>query len=349
MKFQLLCFLLVFIISMTLFGCDNGKMNAEKSTDNSSVSTVENSERKTTNITSKKNKMTTTTTTTTTTTGTREYKPTDVDINTISGYSFKMQGFETVTSIQDFYDYLDELQNVISNSNFNMSISYENLETGSSIGYNDTMRFATCSTIKTPFVLSLLRSGIDLNEKLTKTVNWSGDNGYVANVKTGTEITARQLIKYAINRSDNTAYYNLVKHYGYTQFNSDLYSIGANYSLGDSWIFTYCTSADMLKCYKEIYEYGEQTKQGKWLTELMTNTDVNRQIGKALDSKYKVSQKYGSDWDEKQYHDCAIVYADSPFVLCIFTNQYPEMDQSDKVFQDIASIIDRINNVIYIK
>lgn len=344
MKFRFLCFFLVFIMSVTLFGCNkDNNSKSEKESDVTVTDTQSSTVTKKSTVSKRKK-----TTTTSTTTGTREYNPTEVNLYNLSGYGFKMQGFEKVTSIQDFYDYLDELQNLISNADFNMSFSYENMDTGSSISYNDTRRFATCSTIKTPFAASLLKSGIDLSEKVTKTVNWSGDSGLVAQAKMGTEFTAKELIKYAIQRSDNTAYYNLVKHFGYRQFNSDLYSVGANYSLGDSWIFTYCTSADMLKCYKEIYEYGKQTSRGKWLTELMTDTDVNRQIGKALDHKYKVSQKYGSDWTERQYHDCAIVYADSPFVLCIFTNQYPETDQSDKVFKEIANIIDRINNVIYI-
>lgn len=332
-------------MSITLFGCD--KKQTKNKTDNTFVSSKTNTDSKTDNQKTTTVIKTKKSATTTTTTGTREYNPTEVYTDNLSGYNFSMQGFEKVTSIQDFYDYLDELQTVISNCDFNISISYENMDTGAAISYNDTRRFATCSTIKTPFVASLLKSGIDLDEKVTKTVNWSGDNGIVAQAKTGTEYTARQLIKYTIQRSDNTAYYNLVKHFGYTQFNNYLYSLGANYSLGDSWIFTYCTSADMLKCYKEIYKYAEETNLGKWLTTLMQDTDVNRQIGKALDSKYKVSQKYGSDWGEQQYHDCAIVYADSPFVLCIFTNQYPETDQSDKIFKEIANIIDKINNVIY--
>ena len=349
MKFRLLCFFLVFIMSMGLFGCNEKKKGNED--DNTSISSAAAADTQTgnkkTDVKVKNSKKTSKTTTTTT--GTREYNPTKINTNNLIGYSFSMQGFDKVTSIKDFYNYIDELQKLITNCSFNMSFSYENMDTGASVSYNDTNRFATCSTIKTPFVASLLKSGIDLNEKVKKTTNWSGDYGVVAQAEMGTEFTARQLIKYTIQRSDNTAYYNLVKHFGYARFNSDLYSVGANFSLGSSWIFTYCTSADMLKCYKEIYKYGEKTKRGKWLTELMTDTDVNRQIGKALDKKYKVSQKYGSDWSEQQYHDCAIVYADSPFVLCIFTNQYPETDQSDKVFKEIADIIDRINNVIYIK
>lgn len=348
MKFRFMCFVLVFIMSFVLFGCDEKK--AKNNSEDASSSVIESSsESSPTTETTTKSTIVKPKTITTTTTGTREYKPTPVNTYELSTYSFSMQGFNTVTSVQDFYNYLDELQNVISNSDFGISFSYENMDTGASISYNDSKKFATCSTIKTPFVASLLRSGIDINEKITKTVNWPGDSGIAAMTETGTDFTAKQLIKYTIQRSDNTAYYNLVKHYGYTRFNSDLISVGANYSLGDSWIFTYCTSADMLKCYKEIYKYGEKTNLGKWLIKLMQDTDVNRQIGKALDSKYDVSQKYGSDYSEKQYHDCAIVYADSPFVLCIFTNQYPETDQSDKVFIEIANIIDRINNVIYIK
>lgn len=350
MKSRLLCFCLVLVISFALFGCDEKKTESSSESKSVSSETTVYSETETdiSETTLSTNKTTKTKTTTATTTGTKEYNPTAVDTNNLSGYSFSMQGFNMVTSLEDFYDYIDELQKILSNCNFNISFSYENMDTGAAISFNDTKKFATCSTIKTPFVASLLKSGINLDEKVTKMVNWSGDSGIVAKAKTGTEYTAKQLIKYTIQRSDNTAYYNLVKHFGYTQFNSDLKSIGANYSLGDSWIFTYCTSADMLKCYKEIYKYGEDSKLGKWLTKLMQDTDVNRQIGKALDSKYDVSQKYGSDWSAVQYHDCAIVYADSPFVLCIFTNQYPETNQSDKIFQEIANIIDRINNVIYI-
>ena len=172
MRFRFLCFFLVFLMSTALFGCNkNNENKPEKASSDTYVSSETDTQTETKiSATSKKTK-----TTTTTTTGTREFNPTDVNLNNLSGYSFKMQGFEKVTSIQDFYDYLDELQNVIANTDFNMSFSYENMETGSAISYNDTRRFATCSTIKTPFVASLLKSGIDLSEKVIKTVNWSGD------------------------------------------------------------------------------------------------------------------------------------------------------------------------------
>ena len=49
---------------------------------------------------------------------------------------------------------------------------------------------------------------------------------------------------------------------------------------------------------------------------------------------------------EEAFNDCAIVYADSPFVLCIMTEQYPETEESCKVFKDLALVFDDINSLI---
>ena len=81
------------------------------------------------------------------------------------------------------------------------------------------------------------------------------------------------------------------------------------------------------------------------------DVDVNMQVRSALESKYTVAEKYGSQFydgvDNNQFHDCAIVFADSPYVLTIFTNQIPETEKSAKVFKELAVVFDNINAVIY--
>ena len=124
-----------------------------------------------------------------------------------------------------------------------------------------------------------------------------------------------------------------------------MYSLGANYYLGVSWIFTYCTVMDMAKCYKDIYNFAEKCDDGKWLISLMEETDVKTQITAALGDKYDVAHKYGSEFNESNFHDCAIVYADSPFILCIFTDQQPETEESCKVFKELAKVFDDINSL----
>jgi hypothetical protein len=265
----------------------------------------------------------------------------------VSGYyGFTYSGFDKVYSNEELEKCFDRIQEICNSSYFSMGFSYKNIETGAYVGYNQNSKFLTCSTIKAPYIKSILQDGIDLDTVITRDYTWSGDDGTVASAPYGQKYTAKQLIEYTIDESDNTAYYLLFNTFGHTTFNNTLASLGATYSLTDYWIFTYCTSDDMMKCYEDIYNFGESNKYGEWLINLLSDTDLNIQIGKALGGKYKVAQKYGSEFNSVVFNDCAIVYADSPFVLTIFTNQYPETEESCEVFKELAVVFDDINTLI---
>lgn len=277
--------------------------------------------------------------------------PEDISQDLLYSHSASLSGFSKVKSNEKLEECLKRIDKICAEYGYSLAFSFENIDTGAQINYNSMKQFMTCSTIKAPYVKSILASGIDLNEKIVKDKNWIGDivgEDYIASMEWGKEFTVKELIEAAIQRSDNTAYYLLEQHFGWDVFNNLQYQIGADYYVGSDWIFTYATTADMLKSYKDIYQFGEENEQGKWLTELMTDTDLNEQIGKNLSEKYKVSQKYGSEFNESVYNDCAIVYAKSPFVLCIFSEQPPETEESNQVFLDLADIFDEINSLIYI-
>ncbi len=283
---------------------------------------------------------------------THEYNPTQINASSYS-YSFSISDLDSVTSLPDFENCLSKLQSIVDNADFKLSFCFKNIETGAEISYNDNMKFMTCSTIKAPFVKSILEQNIDLNKKIPKTLTWPGDSGYVASLPYGTQLTVKELIRRALSYSDNSAYYNLHGYFGYSQFNSNQYKIGSSISLGSSWIFTYCTARDMLKNYEDIYNYIQTAENGDMLKTYMTSddVDVNMQIRSALESKYTVAEKYGSQFydgvDDNQFHACAIVFAESPYVLTIFTNQIPETKESSKVFKELAVVFDNINTVIY--
>ena len=264
------------------------------------------------------------------------------------GYWFTVSDFEKVYSNKELEECFDRLQKICSEANFHMAFSFKNVDTGAYVGYNRYDQFMTCSCVKAPFVKSLLAKGIDLKEKIPLTAKWEGDCEGIVNEEYGKEFTAKKLIEYTILDSDNTAYQLLCLRYGTGDFNNNQYAIGSNYTLGYNaeWIFTYCNTDDMLKDYEDIYRFGEKDKNGKWLIKLLSKTHLNIQIGAALGDKYKVAQKYGSDYQEEAFNDCAIVYADSPFVLCIMTEQYPETEESCKVFKDLALVFDDINSLI---
>lgn len=283
---------------------------------------------------------------------TQEYNPTQVSDNSYN-YSFSLSGFDSVTSLTDFENCLDKLQTIINNSNFNLAFCFKNIESGASVDFNENNRFMTCSTIKVPFVKSLLEQNINLDQKIAKTLTWSGDSGYVASLPYGTQLTVKELIRRTVSHSDNSAYYNLHGYFGYNQFNINQSRLGTSVRLGSSWIFTYCSASEMLKNYEDVYNYIQTGKNGDLLKSYMTadDVDVNMQVRSALESKYTVAEKYGSQFydgvDNNQFHDCAIVFADSPYVLTIFTNQIPETEKSAKVFKELAVVFDNINAVIY--
>ena len=271
-----------------------------------------------------------------------------VDCTVGGGYWFTVSDFKKVYSNEELEKCFDRLQEICSDADFHMAFSFKNIDTGVYVGYRQYDQFMTCSCVKAPYVKSLLAKGIDLKEKIPMNTKWEGDFEGIANEEYGKEYTAKKLIEYTILDSDNTAYQLLCQRYGCGDFNSHQYEIGSNYTLGYNaeWIFTYCNTDDMMKDYEDIYRFAKKNKNGKWLIKLLSKAHLNIQIGAALGDKYTVAQKYGSDYQEEAFNDCAIVYADSPFVLCIMTEQYPETEESCKVFKDLALVFDDINSLI---
>ncbi len=292
---------------------------------------------------------TTTTAETTTTTTTTTAAPEAISSNAFDSRSFYSESFtDEVYSNDELIAAFDEIDSICSQYGSTISFVYKNFETEATCTYNSTKSYSTCSTVKAPFCKCLLESGIDLEEEITTTVTWSNDYNTTASEGIGVAHTAEELITRAVNQSDNTAYYNLVKYYGYSDFNSMNEALGVSYRLGSTWIFTKCTADDLALQYEDIYNYAEETDRGKWLIGLMNETDLEVQISAQLGDKYFVAHKYGTDRTQYCYHDCAIVYADSPFMLIIMTSQYGETDESNEVFKRLAEQFDIVNSQLVI-
>lgn len=271
-------------------------------------------------------------------------EPTAIKKDILSGHRFSTSDFpKKVYSNKKLKKAFEEIDKLCDSFGYDLSFEYENLETGAQCSYNNGRYYGCCSTIKAPFCKYLLESGIDLDEKVKITELWYPYVDTVSDAGYGSKFTARELIRLAITESDNSAYMNLVKKYGFEGFNEMNAELGANYYLGYDYYFNECTAADLLKEYEDIFFYAQDTKRGEWLTKLMRKTDLETQITAELKDKYPVSHKYGSDIEQECYHDCAICYADSPFILIIMTEQVPETDTCDKIFRKLAKQFDIVN------
>ncbi|MBR6045359.1 MAG: serine hydrolase [Ruminococcus sp.] len=275
--------------------------------------------------------------------------PVPVDQNVIASSSVWFSGITTVGNNDEFRACVDELNKLVASYGYKIGFAYENMVTGASIRYNAATRFPSCSTIKVPYVKSLIDSGIDLDEQIPIIKAWYNaepEPGHLTGADIGKSYPARKLIANAVSLSDNTAYINLIEHYGRYVFNAYAQNHGTNIYLTQGYYFTPLTAGDLLTCYKDVYKLGEATETGKWLCELMQQSSFNMQIGAALGDKYPVSHKYGTDCETNSYHDVAICYAEKPFVLVIMTEQVPETEAANKMFRDAALVFDRLNNVI---
>lgn len=283
--------------------------------------------------------------TTTAETTTAAPEPVKLKSSVLSDHAFSAEDFpKKVYSNKKLKKALAEIDDICSRYGTTISFEYKNMESCAVCRYNEYASYGCCSTVKAPFCKELLERGADLDDEIAISVKWDNDGGTAASMAYGDTLSARELIRLAITESDNTAYYNLINYYGYDGFNSMNYELGVNYDLGYSWIFNYCTAEDLMRQYEDIYDYAEKSERGKWLIKLMTKTDRETQITAQLGEKYTVAHKYGSDWDQNCYHDCAIVFADSPFVLVIMTDQTPETEESDKVFKQLAKQFDIVNS-----
>ena len=254
---------------------------------------------------------------------------------------------EYVYSNRKLKNALDSIDEICREYGGRISFAYRNTDTGASCFYREDTYYGCCSTVKAPYCAALLRTKPDLSEKLTVTELWGGDDGYISRNGTGRTYTVRDLIRYTIMRSDNSAYLTLVNRFGRKIFNDMNSSLGGDTYLMPDWdIFPECTAKQLLDEYVYIYGQGRKKPLIGWLTRLMQKTDVESQITAQLEEKYAVSHKYGSDRLQVCYHDCAIVYADSPFVLVILTRQEPETKGSDKVFRKLAKQFDIVNEQI---
>ena len=261
--------------------------------------------------------------------------------------------FDANVSSQDKFDeYLAELEELVTSKlGYKAGIAYENLSTGARIQFNANKQFFTASTIKAPYVKCLLEKDIDLNEKITLKNVWDdGDPsiGQIVPSDEGKEFTAKALVEKTIQLSDNSAYNNLVQHYGINDFNALMERLGVSMRISFGNIFRSATAAEQCRLYKDIYEFSQNNSSGKYLIALLENCETNVQIGRSLGVKYPVAQKYGAEYDyePQTYNDCAICYAQKPFVLCILTEQYPNTDTSNAFFLEASVIFDKINSLM---
>ena len=244
------------------------------------------------------------------------------------------------------YDRMYELQQYaaefMSRFGDNISIYFENFETGFVFYHNPYEEYLASTIIFLPFAYyiwqksSLGHNSILEYVQFQEIDRWSG-TGVIQNIyPVGTYLTQRRLLQTLIVNSDNIASLMLRRHHGITTYATFINEIGANDALVNSIIDARIDAFNMGLFIRKIYEFLEA---GYYYSNYFRN-DILAYNYSFVNFSYPVANK--TAWGTNAMHEVAIVYAPSPFSLSILSSR--NGNNNDRaIFREIASFFERFN------
>lgn len=231
--------------------------------------------------------------------------------------------------------------------NYKLSVKYEDISTGFKYVYNSKETYYAASTIKLLDALYIYNKAalneLDLDETLEYTSNDVNSNSKGMNKHNiGDEISLRELVKYAIIYSDNSAHQMLIRYIGFNTLKSYGNSLGATLTLTGGDNFGSINVSDASIYLKAIYQFIEKNETlGKELKEYLVEAEVNGI--KYPDLNVDVAHKYG--YYDYIYNDLGIVYDDNPYIIAILT--YHGNDNYIEITNDISKKINDLHHEFY--
>jgi len=228
----------------------------------------------------------------------------------------------------------------------NVSIYYENMASGFVYTYNEERVYFGASLSKAAYALYLFqraeRGEIDLDAMLTFTSDDRNVGSGVINFTypVGTQFSVRELIRYNLSESDNVATLILRRTFGTEGYARFIGGLGADPTRVRERVMSSDLSVlDAGIFIRTIFEYIEAG--GPYSAEFRDALVDNQ--WPFITSPYTVASKTGWDPNRPRWHDMAIVYAPSPFVLVIMSSWQGFREVDYRRFGDIADMFHGFN------
>jgi len=251
----------------------------------------------------------------------------------------------------DFTPPTQELDNLLRRFGNNLSVYFENLETGFVYRYNANRVYFSASVPKASFALYIYqkaeRGETDLDSIHTFTrADYMGGSGVIRHrYRPGATFTQRELLRLNLSESDNIATLMLIRIHGlagYRQFISD---IGGTTSFVQNRVMNSNLTANEAGLFaREIFQYIES--EGRYSEEFRAHL-LDNQFPFII-SDYPVASKTG--WTRPiAWHDMAIVYAPSPYILVILSARDGWSERDYREFAEISLAFQRFNDMWFVR
>ena len=251
-----------------------------------------------------------------------------------------------------FYSEIDDTEVIINakndltnyiKDNYYASVSYEDLTYGFSYSYDQDKVYYAASTIKALGALYIYTKAAEGEINLDDTITYAAKYkvSYSAGVskhKVGSKIKIRDLVKYSVVYSDNSAHQMLIAYIGKSKLKEFGKSLGAKNTLNGGDNFGNTSSADGLIYMKAVNNFIENNGElGEELKGFFVTSEQNELSVNNLD----VAHKYGLY--KKYYHNMGIVYDEKPYVVSIMTLE--GTDQKDRAVKNISAKVYELHNL----
>lgn len=184
----------------------------------------------------------------------------------------------------------------------------------------------------------------DISEEIVydKATMYKSGSGKIQSMDDGTTFTIKDFFEYTLLYSDNVAYQQLRKRYGYSTMTALASKLGTRTLLlgGNS-----MSARDAGTLFKEIYRFVQNDEEfdnasyGNLMKNAMLQGNHTVIIPAGV-SPSRAMHKYG--WDTNAYHDAAVVLDENPYVLAVFS----DLDVGgDEVNAFLRGIVKRVNTI----
>lgn len=230
-----------------------------------------------------------------------------------------------------------------------VSYYYEDLN-GNVISYNKDICFYAASAIKILVCLYIMEKArskkIDLNTKLlVKMDELKPDTGIIKNQKNNQEYSVKELIKYTLVESDNTAYLKLVNYVGKETLKEYGRSLGAKFTMigKETDSFGIISCSDMIIYWKNVKKFIDRNDDyGNLLKKYLSNPTYKIVENDGV-LKYNYVRKYGSY--DIAYHEAGYVETSKPYFMIILT-QLNKESYKKKFVNDTSKLLLNINKIL---
>ena len=169
-------------------------------------------------------------------------------------------------------------------------------------------------------------------------------SGTIQNMEDGTQFSYLELVRYALLYSDNIAFAEIRKMFGYSEYLQMARAMGVR---GSSYGYMKLSADDCGIFLSAIYDFMETNGvYGVLMKEAMIGSNYPVLIPAGV-SPAVAAHKYG--WDEDSYHDMAIVYDEHPYILVIMTDLDAGSSKEIVYVRDIVRSIHSIHRNFYSK